>query len=305
MLINYRQSPTPFFQINQEIRMKKLTMLSAIIAIGVSNYSAAGGGHATSEPTLTAEYSRGDDGYRHTGLIFGTSVGEWTLGATYHTVKESDGESVFPSLGLQAGYKFREGLLLEGFTFAYLEKEEQKSLAFGVRLETELMEFDAFDEEAHVSLLLSPVYADVTAIEEDSELPVDIAHRMLFTSLTLGTKYFSASVVASWSSFSRDNIELETRTDLGEMTHSAIYENNDGFPDDSIGLEVLVTPIERLSFYLGAANIDFPGLPLRKSRRIAIDYEIMHELAIGISHQTLRGGEGDNNITGIELSYTF
>lgn len=294
--------------------MKKLTMLSAIIAISVSNNTIADNsvtdtGHRHHvhdfEPTLTAEYSRGDEGYRHTGLIFGASVGKWTMGATYHTVKESNGEAVFPSLGLQAGYEFREGLLLEGFTFAYLKKEKQKSFALGVRLETEIMEFDAFDEEGNVSLLLSPVYADVTAIEEDSGLPVDIDHRMLFTSLTLGTKYFSVAVVASWSSFSRQNTGLETRTDLEEMTHSAIYENNDGFPDDSIGLEVLVTPIERLSLYLGAANIDFPGLPLRRSRRIAIDYEIMHELEIGISHQTLRGGEGDNNITGIELSYMF
>lgn len=268
-------------------------IMVALTLILFSSVSDAGGDHGGGNtPSVHAELFNGEGGYIHAGIGAEIPlVHKWKLNLNVHTVKEETGSKIFPSIGAGLEYEFSEALSLGGFGFHYIEVDETEAMAFGIRFESEVMHFDAFGDYGLLSLLFSPVFGDYTAIDEDTELPVDLNHKMLFFKATVDTKKFSWSVFGNKSWFSGDVVELETWVDLAEMTRTAVYDNNDGFARSSVGTEFTVYPSKHTSLLGGVVRIDFPGLSTRYSYRTTLGWKSTKNLELELGYQRLKGGE--------------
>jgi hypothetical protein len=253
--------------------------------------------------TLEAEAFVGERGYLHLGLDVSIPLNQrQTLGIVAHTVREETGGEHFPSLGAQFLHEFDGGFSLLAHAFTYLPVEEQYAWAFGLRASKSIALTSGFT----VTPFFGPTYARVEAIDEATETPVTVQHLMLVGGVRLEFESVDLSVFGSHSFFDRETEGLETHVDLQEMTQLAAYENVDGFVRNTVGAEIVYSPLERLSLTARYAANFFPGEDPRHSVSFAPTVEVTESVSVSVGVQLLRcGASEDNNIGFGALSITF
>jgi len=244
-------------------------------------------GHKDTETTsLEGDFFIADKGYLHFGLGVLTLLGESYKGAlTYHMVREESGGSWFPSLGAELGHTFDSGIEVEGFSFGYFPVEGRHAWALGAR---GLAPFEVSDTWAFTPFV-GPTFARVRAEDEADGSLVDVSHLMLIAGLMLSHEPFELRIFGTRSWFSRNVEGLETPVDLEEMTHLAVYENNDGFAEWSGGVEAGWEITSRIELSARYAAIFFPGETVRHSVAVLPGWRVSENFTLSTGVQWLEG----------------
>jgi len=247
-----------------------------------------------------SEFYTGKGGYLHGGLGIVGPVGDGRrFGIVGHFVREETGGEFFPSLGAEYIRDFGQGRELEVFSFGYFPVEKQHAWALGARVSNQLK----LEHEVTVSPFFGPAYARVQAMDEATGQPATIGHFMLLGGVEVHAKIWNLTFFGTHSTFSRDPAGLETHVDLEEMTHFAAYENNDGFAQNTAGLEISCSPTDRLTFTARYAWIHYPE-DTRHSITFAPALKFGKHLQVFAGVQLLRGGK-ENDLAMVGVSRAF
>lgn len=259
-------------------------------------------GHAPAVLEIGFESYFGRHGYYHFGMGVQTPLDErQRLGLLTHLVREDSGSDAVSSLGAEYGIRLEPGIELEAFSFGYFPARRQNAWAIAFRV---TKEFEAA-ADFHVSPFLGPTFARVRAVDEATAQSVDISHTMLFGGVMIDCEPFEVMLFGSQSFFSRSPRGLESHVDLEEMTHFAVYENNDGLARNSVGIETRWAWNESLGFSARYAAIFFAGESTRHSVMLSPVWRITEHIQVFTGVQLLRGGPGDNDIGFGGVSYRF
>lgn len=269
-------------------------MLSSLPLLLRAHEGTGRGGHKESPETWEAELESyfGRHGYYHFGFGVQTALGkQHKLGLITHLAREDSHSDPVSSLGAEYGLQ-RDGIELEAFSFGYFPAGGQHAWAVGLRAAKEF----SLAERLTLSPFLGPTFAHVRAVDEATETSVDVSHTMLFGGVIIEVDPIEVIIFGSQSFFSRSTRGLESHVDLEEMTHLAVYENNDGLACNSLGGEVRWRCHEKLAIATRYAAIFFVGESVRHSVVFSPVWRITERLEIFGGVQFLRGGPGNNDI---------
>ncbi|MDQ3667440.1 MAG: hypothetical protein M3410_12855 [Acidobacteriota bacterium] len=290
---------------------------------------------------VESEFVGGQHGYRYGIFNFTTLMsGHRSLRLGARFVREFEHSPTFPALTAKFSMQAAKGLEVEPFAFSYLPRANQYSVGAGVRFEKKLFDFRLGGRPATLSVIGSPVFANVKALRppvEDSHSdlgdtpavkitssgtvaaaaaatpavvePLEptfaiVNQFMLVGGIKLDSAPFSVSVFGNQSFFSRDTGHLETPLDVEEMTHFVAHKNNSGFAKNSVGTEGSYSPLRWLKLSGGYSALWFQDLPLRHSAFIRPNF-IFGETEIFGGFQTLRGGHVGNNLGFVGIGFRF
>ncbi len=250
---------------------------------------------------VESEFYAGKRGYIHAGLGLIAPLNDTQrIGITGHVVRESTGNDLFPSLGMEFIQEFDSGFGLEAYSFGYLPVAGQHAWAVGLRGSRAVVVSDGLT----VAPFFGPAFARVRAFDEDTGRLVNIDHLMFVGGLTLKTSVAEVTLFASHSFFQRDPAGLETHVDLEEMTHFAAFENNDGFARNTVGLEVSVSTNDWLTLSARYALILYEG-ETRHSVSFAPKVKITDHVEAFAGVQFLRGSGPGNNLLMAGMAFSF
>jgi hypothetical protein len=286
--------------------------LGVLLLLGLSvsqlhSHEARGrGGHKHGEApeVLEAEFESyfGRHGYYHAGLGLQMPLNErQKLGLITHLVREDSSSPWVSSLGAEYGLRLEHDVELEAFSFGYFPARDQDAWAIGLRARKGF----EVSEAVHLSAFFGPTFARVRAVDEGTGNSVHVDHTMLFGGVLIEFEPIEVILFGSQSLFSRSPRGLESHVDLEEMTHFAVYENNDGLARNSVGIDARWEYNASLEFSARYAAIFFAGESTRHSIMLSPAWQIAERLQIFGGVQFLRGGPGNNDIGfgGISLRF--
>ena len=264
------------------------------------------GGHKHEEgpEALEAEFESyfGRHGYYHAGLGLQMPLNErQKVGLITHLVREDSSSPWVSSLGAEYGLRLEPDVELEAFSFGYFPARDQDAWGIGLRARKGF----EVSEAVHLSAFFGPTFAHVRALDDATGNSVHVDHTMLFGGVLIECEPIEVILFGSQSLFSRSPRGLESHVDLEEMTHFAVYENNDGLARNSAGIEARWEYNESLEFSARYAAIFFAGESTRHSIMLSPAWQIAERLQIFGGVQFLRGGPGNNDIGfgGISLRF--
>ena len=238
--------------------------------------------------SIEPEYFRGKNGYQHTGLGMEILSPKTTyLAMNYHTSQEESDAPTYHSLGLTLGNSNINGNDISIFGFTYFKKEGKHANGIGIQFERTILQLG---KDASASIMFRPAFVNISAINENTDNTENINHTMLMSGLTMQYKLIDLSIFGTHSFFSKNPQSLETNVDMGELTGIEVYENNDGFPKNSIASIINFPLSERLTVSGQYAILWFEGQTPRHSIFPKMALSINSYFNIFFGMQWLRGG---------------
>ncbi len=253
------------------------------------------------DSTIGAEFYAGRRGYWHAGAAVGTVLGRGVaveFGA--HVVREESGAKEVPSFEAELIWEAGSGLELETFAFGYPETERRQAWGVGVRATRRF----ALQNGWSVAPFFGPAFAHVRAEDGETGGPATVRHSLLLGGATLEAGPCSLTLIGSHSFYNREVSGLATPVDFESMSHFAAYENNDGFPQDTLAVEFAW----ELSPWL-TLHARYAALIAADETRHAIAFtpavKIGERVEFTAGIQMLRGGEQENDLAFAGLSFSF
>lgn len=281
-----------------------ITLITSLLVVAHGHAHEAVGRAGFKEPPgveIEAEFYAGKRGYLHGGLGIVASLGEnQKMGIVGHFVREDSDGKVFPSLGAEFIQSLGGGYELEAFSFGYFPVERQSAWAVGLRGSRRL----SLSDHVSITPFFGPAYAQVRALDEATDTPVNIGHLMLLGGVAVEAGPVELTLFASHSFFSRDPVGLETHVDLEEMTHFAAYENNDGFARNTVGGELSYSPTDWLTLKGRYALILYDDAT-RHSFSFGPTLKLGSRMEVFAGVQFLRGGGADNDLVMTGVAFSF
>lgn len=283
----------------KSVQLIPLLVLSLNVGAGAHEFP----GHPEHDhvtTTLGAEFYAGRRGYWHAGAGAGTTLGKGVaieLGA--HVVREETGAKEVPSFEAELIWEAGNGIELETFGFGYPKTGGRQAWGVGVRATKRF----ALQNGWSVAPFFGPAYANVRAEEEGGGLAT-VRHTLLLGGATLEAGPCSFTLIGSHSFYSREVAGLETPVDFESMSHFAAFENNDGFPNNTLAVEAAWNVTEWLTLHARYAALIFDD-ETRHAIAITPAVKIGKRVEFTAGIQMLRGGVEENDLAFAGLSVSF
>jgi hypothetical protein len=278
-----------------------LASLGAACSLQAVEARGHAGGKEPEPLEIESEMYIGRHGYWHGGLGAVIALAEdLKLGLGAHAQREELGATEVPYYNAEFIRDFGDGLEVEAFGFAYPEVERLQAWGTGLRA-TKTYEIS---EEREWAWFFGPSYARARSVVEETDELKTMHHVMLLGGVTLEAGPVFLRLIGSHS-FYNDNPEgVETHVGLTDMTHFAAYENNDGFVVDTTAVEVAWSVNDWLTLNARYAAMWFEE-ETRHALSITPSIEVSERLEIEFGVEFLRGGEAENDLAFIGVSFEF
>jgi hypothetical protein len=259
------------------------------------------GGKEPENAEIETELYIGRHGYWHGGLGAVVALGDdLKLGLGAHAQREELGATEVSYYNAELIAEFAGRLEVEAFGFVYPEVERLQAVGTGLRA-TKTFELE---EDRELAVFFGPSYARARSVVEETDELETMHHLMLLGGVTLEAGPVFVRLIGSHSFYNRDPAGVETHVGLTDMTHFAAYENNDGFVRDTAAVEVAWSVNDWLTLHARYAAMWFEEETRHAvSLTPAVKLSERIELAAGV--EWLRGGEGENDLAFMGLSFAF
>ena len=262
-------------------------------------------GHAEHQHGVTTavgtELYVGKRGYLHAGAGVSTALNsKVSIELGTHLAREDAGAKEVPSFEAEVVWEPAPDLEIEIFGFGYPQIERRQAWGVGVRATKRF----ALQDGWSIAPFFGPVHAQVRAESEETGELATVGHTLLLGGATIEFGPCSITVVGSHSFYDREPTGFETPVDFESMSHFAAYENNDGFPRNTVAVEIAWKASRWLTLHARYAALQF-----EEETRHAIAFtpaiKLSEQVEFTAGFQLLRDGEVENDLAFGGLSVSF